>query len=113
MRRYRPYFSKNKEGFWVCPNHIPSIHMPMISKTCWMCRTPRPLTEKEKEIERERIILHKKNFAIAQNLCAWKNCKEGTNGRRAKATGKSKYCSVKCKNNFARWSYRERKKEKK
>jgi hypothetical protein len=113
MPNYKPYISKTKKGHWTCPKHLPAIHMPLVSKTCWMCGTQRPLTQAEQKEKQEKQEAQKKALKAQSMLCAWGQCNKGTNNSRAERRGKSKYCSTHCKNSYARWSYRQRQKEKK
>lgn len=113
MPNYKPYLSKTKKDTWTCPNHLPSIHMPLVCTNCWMCGASRPLTPKEQKEKEAKALEQKLALKAKSTLCAWQDCNKGPNGKRAQRKGKSKYCSTYCKNAFARWNYRQRQKEKK
>ena len=102
---HRKSYWRNSEK-WVCPKHLPSVVLPSNIPTCWFsgCSSVRPPLPTTTE--------RKATVAVADlsvPFCAWKNCNRD-NGKKAKRTKTSKYCSTACKNCQARYNYRQRKK---
>lgn len=101
--KQRPYIVD--ESTWACPQHIPTLKMPIACERCWMCTNTRPKTEAEMKVI--RIVRAKdKN---TPHLCAWEQCVQGEKNSRAFKREKSKYCSTYCKNANARHRYKLRK----
>ena len=100
--KQRPYLLGDE--MWVCPNHLPSLKMPLVCETCWMCDNRRPRTRQEHQSIRV-VHVSSKNDPY---FCAWEKCDKGPNGTRAKSREKSKYCSTYCKNAYARHRHKLR-----
>ena len=65
---------------------------------------PEPQPELQPEPEPELLVIPAPREEKDPSLCSWKDCE-------LPSRQTSKYCSVSCKNKYARWAYRKRKKK--
>lgn len=103
----QPYW-KNDHS-WICLNHIPPAlnHRLCIRCVFSNCTAMRPAFKK-KEIDRLNVI----SIIEDEDLCFWFKCKRGKDGQKALSRKTSKYCSIQCKNDYARHRHALRKKKK-
>lgn len=92
---------------WVCNKHIPTIAYKACKGDCGVlgCSGVRPPLPPRITATPQKIVRVKPTT----NLCSWQKCTRD-NGVRATKSGRSKYCSVQCKNSYARHRYKLRQK---
>lgn len=87
---------------WICANHFPPAKHHRLAVRCSYinCDIERP----------PHKHLHIPELKIVKNLpCAWEKCTRGLHGTHGIQRKNSKYCSLKCKNDNARYRYKLRK----
>jgi hypothetical protein len=87
---------------WVCPNHFPSAKHHRLAARCSYsnCNEKRPVYFNNEP---------KKLCIVSVDPCAWFKCKRGVDGSHAHRRLNSKYCSLQCKNDNARYRHKMRK----
>ncbi len=95
---------------WVCRKHIPPANHHRLVPRCSYsnCTQERPafISKEPKKTLIPKIIIENDE----PEKCAWFKCKRGKNGSHALSRKTSKYCSVQCKNDNARYRFKLRKK---
>lgn len=89
---------------WICPNHLRPVILHAMMPRCTFsnCNSIRPIAKSEN-------IIHLSDKMYA---CSWFKCKRGSNGKVGIKRARSKYCSIQCKNDNARYRFKMRKKSK-
>ena len=96
---------------WCCANHFPPAVYHRLAPRCSSssCNSIRPLMSHQPKVISKEPPLKLLVFKTDDHKCSWDNCKRGKNGSHANQTTRSKYCSIQCKNDYARHRHKLRK----
>ena len=102
----RPYW-RNRTT-WICPLHLPSAKIHYTVTQCFFsgCKSVRP----EIKLEKPKLVTSKKEVQVKikklveneRRTCSLEGCDELVKSKR------KKYCSDKCRKDYARKAYVER-----